>query len=377
MQAVLMIYADNAATTPLDTEALSAMREFLAEYYANPSQPYSYSRKAKHALNESRARIAQCINARPDEIFFTSGGSESDNQAVKCSGRRAIITSAIEHKAVLESCYAMRNYYGHEIHELPVDEACRVIIPALAEALTHCHSPALVSVMLANNETGVIQPIHELAQIAHSHGALFHTDAVQALGHVPVDVQALGVDMLSGSAHKFNGPRGVGFLYVRRGVEIRPLIHGGSQECGLRAGTENTAGVVGMSIALTNNCREISRHEERLLILERILIDGLKGCGIDFRLNGDAAERLPGLLSLSFRGANGERILHRLDLKDICISTGSACDGMKNQISRVITRMNVPHEYAGGTIRISFGKCNTPDDAAKIAREIANVIPTQ
>ncbi len=372
-----MIYADNAATTPLDPEALAAMKEFLTEYYANPSQPYSYSRRAKHALNESRARIAQCINARPDEIFFTSGGSESDNQAVKCSSRKAIITSAIEHKAVLESCHAMKDYYGHEVYELPVDESCRVIVPALEKYLTLCNSPALVSIMLANNETGIIQPVKALAEIAHNYGALFHTDAVQALGHMSVDVQALGVDMLSGSAHKFNGPRGVGFLYVSRGIKISPLINGGSQECGLRAGTENTAGVVGMSTALTNNCRDIPRNKESLLILERTLIEGLKDYGIDFRLNGDGAERLPGLLSLSFRGANGERILHRLDLKGICVSTGSACDGMKNQISRVITQMNVPHDYAGGTVRISFGKYNTPDEAEKIAREIANVIPTQ
>ena len=364
-----MIYADNAAASPLDPEIFPAMKEFLLDDYANPSQPYSFSRKARKAIADSRERIAHCINAEPDEIFFTSGGSESDNWAVKSSGRQKIITSEIEHKAVLKSSHASSS----NVKEIPVDSSCTVIISELENALKESQTPPLVSIMLANNETGAIQPVKNLAEISHKYGAIFHTDAVQALGHITVDVKALDVDMLSGSSHKFNGPRGVGFLYVKRGVSIRPFVDGGSQESGLRAGTENTAGIVGMSLALANNCREIQRNMSHLLTLENILLDGLRRNNIDFIRNGK--NTLPGLLSLSFRNESGERILHRLDLKGICISTGSACNGMSQNPSHVIRSMNLPPEYAQGTVRISFGKFSTEDDAEIIAESLAKIIP--
>ena len=364
-----MIYADNAATSQLDPEIFPAMKDFMLYDFANPSQPYSFARKSRRALADSRQRIADCINAAPDEIFFTSGGSESDNWAVKSSGRRAIITSEIEHKAVLKSCCAS----GANVSEIPVDSSCTVITSALYDALRKCRTPPLVSVMLANNETGAIQPVKELAEIAHRHGAIFHTDAVQALGHIPVDVDALNVDMLSGSSHKFNGPRGVGFLYVRRGTNIIPFVDGGSQESGLRAGTENIAGIVGMSLALANNCREIRRNQSHLLTLENTLLDGLRRNNIDFIRNGK--NTLPGLVSLSFRNDDGERILHRLDLKGICVSTGSACDGMSHNVSHVIRSLNLPPEYERGTVRISFGKYNTVNDAEIIAESLAKIIP--
>lgn len=366
-----MIYADNAATSPLDPEAFEAMKEYMLESYGNPSQPYSFSRKTRKAAAEARSEIARCIGASPDEVFFTSGGSESDNWALKCSPVKSIITSAVEHKAVLNSAHAS----GLPVTIIPVDASCRVILTALEDALKSSPSPALVSVMAANNETGQLQPVREIAGISHSYGAIFHTDAVQALGHVSVNAGETGADMISGSSHKFNGPRGAGFLYVRRGVKIRPLVDGGSQESGMRAGTENVAGVVGMSVALVRNCRDIERNREHLLGLENILLGTLKARGLDFIRNGD--DTLPGLLSLSFRNQDGERILHRLDLMGICVSTGSACDGMKHNVSRVITAMNVPDEYAPGTVRISFGKHNTGDEAVTIAEALAGIIPTR
>ena len=359
-----MIYADNAAATRLDPEAFEAMKYFLVENYANPSQPYSFSREAKLALKRSREIIAECINAEPEEIIFTSGGSESDNWAVKCCDAEKVYTSAIEHKAVLNSCDAV---------SIPVDSEGIVKVSELKP----CKN-SLVSVMLANNETGTIQPVKTLAEISHSHGAIFHTDAVQAIGHIEVDVKALGVDMLSASAHKFNGPRGTGFLYVKQGMKIHSLINGGSQEFGLRAGTENVAGIVGMAKALENNCKSLSHNHKFLLGLEQILLDRLTSHELDFRINGSMKQKLPGLLSLSFRNSNGERILHRLDLMGISISTGSACDGMNTQISHVIKALKVPQDYAKGTIRISLGKYNSENDALTIADALAKVIiPTQ
>ena len=376
-----MIYADNAATTRLDPEAFEAMRYFLVENYANPSQPYSFSRDAKRALKRSREIIAECINAEPEEIIFTSGGSESDNQAVKCCKTEKVYASMIEHHAVLNACKS------RDFTLIPVDEEGIVKISDLKP-----YKNSLVSVMLVNNETGTIQPVKTLAEISHSHGAIFHTDAVQAIGHIDVDVKALGVDMLSASAHKFNGPRGAGFLYVRRdidvndeaentgfhGIKIHSLINGGSQEFGLRAGTENVACIVGMAKALENNCRHIQQTQKFLLGLEQILLERLISHKLDFRINGNITQKLPGILNLSFKNANGERILHRLDLMGIYISTGSACDGMNTQISHVIKALKVPQDYAKGTIRISLGKFNSENDALTIADALAKIIiPTQ
>lgn len=362
------IYADNAATTKLSSTALDAMLPWLQSDFSNPSQPYSFSRAAKAAIKESRQIIADCIGASPDEIFFTSGGTESDNWAIKESSiSRTIITSEIEHHAVLNSCKAMAARGADVKYLRPTRDG--VIVPDDLEKIISDMS--LVSVMLANNEIGTIQPIRELCGIAHIHGAIFHTDAVQAVGHIPTNVKNLGVDMLSASAHKFNGPKGVGFLYIKNGTMILPLHDGGSQEHGKRAGTENVAGIVGMATALKENCERISETAKRLRGYEKLLIDNL--FGLDYIQNG-IDNHLPGVINLSFKGASGEAILHRMDLKGICISTGSACDSVNTQVSHVIRAIGVPKEYAQGTIRISLGADNTEQDVIKIANDLKQIL---
>ena len=369
------IYADNAATTKLNRAAFEAMVPWLTDDYGNASQPYSLARSPKKALADARAVIARCINASPEEIYFTSGGTESDNWVIKGSAfadhqKRATITSAIEHHAVLRSCEAIERL-GYPVAYLDVTTEGVVTPEALESIITD--NTRLVSVMYVNNEIGTIQPIKELAEIAHSHGALFHTDAVQAVGHIPVDVQALGVDMLSASAHKFNGPKGVGFLYIRNGVQIGHFADGGAQEHGSRAGTENIAGIVGMSVALENACTIIDSEMQRLAKLRTLLINKINEAGVDFIANGGDTV-YPGTISLSFKNAVGERILHRLDLQGIYISTGSACDSVNNQISHVIRAVNIPEEYAKGTIRISFGRYNTIDDVEAIVMALTKIL---
>lgn len=370
-----MIYADNAATTQLDSDALAAMLPFLQGEYANASEPYSFARTTKSALAEARAVIASCINAEPEEIFFTSGGTESDNWALKgtmlergCC--RALITSQIEHHAVLHSAEAIERL-GYPVAYLPVDNNGTVLPDFLSSLIST--STKLVSVMLSNNEVGTIQPIKDLAEIAHEHGALFHTDAVQAVGHVSLDVKELGVDMLSASAHKFNGPKGIGFLYIKKGTPIRPFNDGGAQENGMRAGTENVASIVGMATALKKSCDEIEVVSSLLKKMEDALLSKLVREGIDFCRNG-GVNHTPGNISLSFKNAGGETLLHRLDLKKICVSTGSACDSKNTQISHVLRAMQLPEEYARGTIRISLGKNNTLEDANDIAEAIISIL---
>lgn len=370
-----MIYADNAATTKLNKEAFEAMTPWLMEEYSNASQPYSFSRKSKKAIAEARQTIAACINALPEEIYFTSGGTESDNWAIIGSAfgdseKRATITSEIEHHAILKTCEAIERL-GYPVAYLGVTKEGVVTPEALESIITE--RTRLVSVMYANNEIGTIQPIKKLAEIAHAHGALFHTDAVQAIGHVKIDVKDLGVDMLSASAHKFNGPKGVGFLYIKKGVNISPYVNGGTQERGLRAGTENVAGIVGMAVALRQNCEAIDQNMIHLQSLERILVEGLIKENVDFRRNG-SKEHIPGNVSLSFKDASGEIILHRMDLMGISISTGSACDSVNAQISHVIEAIGLESVYAKGTIRISFGKENTVDDAYKIVEALDKVL---
>lgn len=370
-----LIYADNAATTKLNSEALEAMIPWLTEEYANASQLYSFSRKPKKAIAEARQIIAECINALPEEIYFTSGGTESDNWAIMGSAfgdfeKRATITSEIEHHAVLKTCEAIERL-GYPVAYLGVTKE-GVVTPENLESII-TERTRLVSVMYANNEIGTIQPIKKLAEIAHTHGALFHTDAVQAIGHVKIDVKDLGVDMLSASAHKFNGPKGVGFLYIKKGISISSYANGGAQEKGLRAGTENVAGIVGMAVALRQNCEAIDQNMLYLQELEQILIDGLLKEKVDFQRNG-YKEHIPGNVSLSFRDASGEAILHRMDLMGICISTGSACDSVNAQVSHVIQAIELDATYAQGTIRISFGKNNTVDDADKILNALIRIL---
>lgn len=370
-----MIYADNAATTQLSQDALEAMLPFFKAEYGNASEPYSFARSAKKALLSARKMIAHCINALPEEIYFTSGGTESDNWALKGTmfvygDNRELITSQIEHHAVLNSAATIEKM-GYPVVYLPVDAEGVVQSDTLERYITD--RTKLVSVMLSNNEIGTIQPIKELAEIAHNYGALFHTDAVQAVGHIRIDVKELGVDMLSASAHKFNGPKGIGFLYIKKGTEIAPYSDGGAQESGKRAGTENIALIVGMATALHENSLTIRDGEAYLLELEQILLYHLDGAGIDYIRNG-SKNRIPGTLSLSFRGFEGEMLLHRLDLKGICVSTGSACDSKSTQISHVLQAIGLEEEYALGTIRISLGRLNTTAEVTAIVDAIISII---
>lgn len=366
-----MVYADNAATTKLDIEAFEAMKPFLLDSYSNPSQPYSFSRDSKKALKEARSIIAGCIGADPEEIFFTSGGTESDNWAIKNAGNGGgVVTSVIEHHAVLNSCLSYERT-GGKVSYVDVDKKGIVNLADLEDKIDE--SIRLVSVMFANNEIGTIQPISQLAKVAHKHGCLFHTDAVQAIGHVNINVHELDVDLLSASAHKFNGPKGIGFLFIKKGTEIYPYIDGGSQESRLRAGTENVASIVAMAIALKNNCKYLEDNEQKLIKLESKLIEGLNVLKVDYIRNG-AEKKIPGNVSLSFRGYEGEALLHRMDLMGICISTGSACDSVNTQISHVIHAIGIPDEYAIGTIRISFGKDNTERDIEVILDALKGIM---
>ena len=368
-----LIYADNAATTQLDKSAFEEMLPWLQAEYGNASQPYSFARKPKAALADARAIIAACINAKPEEIFFTSGGTESDNWAIKGSAfsiieKKQTITSSIEHHAVLNACKSIARL-GYPVTFLKPNKHGIITTEELAKQLgnqTH-----LVSIMFSNNEIGTIEPIQELAEIAHSFGAVFHTDAVQAIGHVPIDVKQLGIDLLSASAHKFNGPKGVGFLYVRQGTRIFPFNDGGSQERGLRAGTENIAGIVGMASALKTNCDSMENNQKHLKELEEVLLSTISQ--LDYLRNGDNLH-IPGNISLSFRDSDGEMILHRMDLRGIQISTGSACDSINTAVSHVIKAIQVPDEYANGTIRISFGKNNTKEEARIIGEALIQIL---
>ena len=356
-----IIYADNAATTKIDDDALALMLELQRNFFANPSSAYKLSRPLKKILKESREKIAASINAEPQEIIFTSGGTESDNWAIKSAvlahlnEHTNIITSAIEHKAILNSCAAMEKL-GCTVTILPVDKCGAVNLVDLQEKILP--QTKIISVMLANNEVGTIQPIKSLAEIAHAAEKIFHTDAVQAVGHIPVDVKLLGVDMLSASAHKFNGPKGIGFLYVRDGLKLLPYIDGGGQEFLKRAGTENVPAIAAMALAIEKNYRDMKRNAEKLSDVSKILLDCLNG--FDFILNG-GKNRLPGHLSLSFKNCEGEALMHRLDLKNICVATGSACNSQ--QISHVLRALEVSEDYINGTISITFGKENSHDDA--------------
>jgi len=351
------------------------MIPWLTEEYGNASQPYAFARKPKKALQEARATIAQCINALPEEIFFTSGGTESDNWAIKGSAfpdleKRATITSAIEHHAILNACAAIERL-GYPVAYVYPQKDGTITPESLNTVITD--QTRLVSIMFSNNEIGTVNPVKDLVKVAHEHGAIFHTDAVQALGHTEIDVQELGIDMLSASAHKFNGPKGIGFLYIKKGTPIVRFNDGGSQEFGMRSGTENIAAIVGMAAALKANIEQIEKNTKFILSLESLLINELNTGNLDYIRNG-SKNHIPGNLSLSFKGCDGEAILHRMDLKGISISTGSACDSVNTQISHVITAIGVPDEYAQGTVRISLGKYNTEEDVLAIAQTLSEIV---
>ena len=370
-----LVYADNAATTQMDTDAFEAMKPYLLQEYGNASQRYSFARQPKKAIQEARESIASCIGALPEEIFFTSGGTESDNWAIKGTAfrnynHRATITTAFEHHAILHACESIERL-GYPVTYMWPDKDGQVSPETLERYITD--ETMLVSVMYANNEIGSIQPIKDLCRVAHTHGALFHSDAVQAVGHVEIDVNDLGVDMLSASAHKFNGAKGVGFLFVRKGTQLFPYADGGAQEQGLRAGTENVAGIVSMAVALRKNIENLLKNQQYIRDLEQRLIEQLSTNGIPFTRNG-GINTLPGIISLSFPGASGEVILHRLDLMGVAVSTGSACNSTRTEISHVLSAIGLEESLAKGTIRISLGKNNTTDDVDEIVQRLTKIL---
>lgn len=354
-----LIYADHAATTPLMLEALEAMLPFMKEEFGNPSSIHSWARKPCEAVCEARATIARCVNADPEEIFFTSGGTEADNWVIKGS-EGGILVSSYEHHAVLNAAASEAGCGRDIVYVRPkVGSGGGYIMPeTLAKAWRD--GVGLVSIMTANNEIGTVNPIHLLSDLAHKRGAFFHTDAVQAVGHIPIDVQEMGVDFLSASAHKFNGPKGIGFLFIRKGVKLEPLLNGGQQENGIRAGTENVASIVGMATALKINCERMEENAAHLKNLTLRLRDGINRIFPDAVYLGDGVtDQLPGFVSVAFPGHSAEGLLHMLDLKGIAVSAGAACDSKNTQVSHVLKAVNATNEIAHSTIRITFGFENT------------------
>ena len=371
-----IVYADHAATTALSDTALKAMLPYFNQSYGNPSSLYSFAQQAKSDLEAARAQVAACLNAQPEEIYFTSCGSESDNWALrgvaeqKKDKGRHIITSAIEHHAILHTARYLEKQ-GFEVTYLPVDGQGRVDPAAVKAALRP--DTILISIMTANNEIGTIEPIAEIGAIAREAGVLFHTDAVQAVGHIPVDVQAWKVDLLSQSGHKFRGPRGMGALYVRKGVRLPPLMFGGGQEKGRRAGTENVAGAVGLAAALREATDGLAAESARLSALRDKLAAGLGRIPYS-RLTGDPVNRLPGTASFVFEGVEGEALLLLLDARGICASSGSACSSASLDPSHVLLAIGLPHAIAHGSLRLTLGAENTEEDVAYLLQEVPRVV---
>ncbi len=371
-----MIYADNAATTRLSPAALAAMMPYFTEEYGNPSSLYDFAGRAKAGLEQARADVAGCLNAEPGEIFFTSGGTESDNWALRgvaeALGRkgRHILISAVEHHAILHTGQWLKKQ-GFEVEVLPVDEYGTVQSGTLKKAMRS--DTILVSVMLANNEIGTIEPIRELAALAHANGTLFHTDAVQAVGHIPVDVKALGVDLLSLSGHKFHGPRGTGALYIKKGTAILPLIHGGGQEYNRRSGTENVAGAVGLAAALRERRAALDEDAGRISALRDKLIAAILKLPRT-RLTGDPVNRLPSIASFTFEAVEGESILLQLDARGICASSGSACSSTSLEPSHVLLAIGLPHEVAHGSVRLSLGDDAMEENVDYVIKNLSEAV---
>lgn len=367
-----IIYADNAATTILSPKALEAMLPYLENLYANASQPYSFSRSAKKALHQARETIANCIGASPDEIYFTSGGSEGNNWVINGAQQFGtnIVTSSIEHHSIIRPAEYVKSF-GADVTFIHTTRAGIVEPRILHDNLSH--PLTLVSIMFANNEIGTIQKISELARLTHNKGGIFHTDAVQCVGHIDIDVKSLDIDILTASAHKFNGPKGIGFMYLKHGLKWPNLIYGGGQEFGLRAGTENIASIVGMAVALEENVANLGDNIIHCRNLEQSLLEKLDSLGVKYVRNGDISH-VPGIISLSFPNFDGEMIMHRMDLKGIMISTGSACDSKNVQISHVLKAIHLDDSLARGTIRISLGRFNTLEDTHAIAEALSNIL---
>ncbi len=370
------IYMDNAATTPVSPAVLDKMLPYFCECYGNANSIHSTGRDAKKALEAARRQVAAALNCNPQEVYFTSGGSESDNWALKgtaFANRKKgnhIITSAIEHHAILHTCEWLEKQ-GFEVTYLPVDEY-GLVNPADVEAAI-TDKTILISIMAANNEIGTIEPIEEIAKIAHAHHVLFHTDAVQAIGAIPIDVQAIGCDMLSLSGHKFHGPKGVGALYIKQGTRIENFLHGGAQERGRRATTENVAGIVGMGEAIEIATANIPEKAARISALRDRLIDGLTALPY-VRLNGHRTKRLPGNVNVSVRFIEGEALLLRLDLAGVAASSGSACTSGSLDPSHVLLAIGLPHEIAHGSLRLSLSDNTTQEEVDYVLSVLPGII---
>ena len=372
-----MIYADNAATTQMSKAAISAMLNCMEEIWGNPSSLYGLGQQAKEVLEDARERIAACIGASPKEITFTSGGSEADNQAIRSAallgvrkGKRHIVSTAFEHHAVLHTLKKLEGE-GFEVELLPVGELGTVTAQQVAEAIRE--DTALVTVMYANNEIGSILPISEIGRVCRDRGVLFHTDAVQAAGHLPIDVKAQNIDLLSLSAHKFHGPKGIGVLYARQGVPLSNLIEGGAQERGKRAGTENVPAIVGMAAALEEACAHMDENTAKVSALRDRLIAGLSQIPHSV-LNGDPVNRLPSNMNFCFEGIEGESLLLLLDDRGICASSGSACTSGSLDPSHVLLAIGRPHEVAHGSLRLSLCEENTEADIDAILKAIPEIV---
>lgn len=371
------VYVDNAATTAMSDTAIKAMTPYLKEVYGNPSSLHTVGQVAKEALEKFRAEIAQCLNCDAREVYFTSGGSEADNQAIRSAaangarkGKKHIVTTAFEHHAVLHTLKKLEKE-GFEVTYLPV-HADGLITASEVEAAIRTDT-ALVTVMYANNEVGTILPIREIGEVCRKAQVVFHTDAVQAVGHIPVDVQVDNIDMLSLSAHKFHGPKGVGALYCRRGIVLNTFVDGGAQERGKRAGTENIAGIAAMAAALKEACANMEKTAKHVTALRDGLIDGLLKIPHS-KLNGDRVKRLPSNINMCFEGIEGEGLLLHLDARGICASSGSACTSGSLDPSHVLLALGLPHEVAHGSLRISLSESNTQKDAEEILKAVPEVV---
>lgn len=364
-----LIYADNAATTKISDSVLEKMLPFLQEQYGNASSQYSLGIKAKCAVEQARQQVAVAIGAEPSEIVFTSGGSENNSWVLSSVSNGHVITSSIEHHSVLDACHSLERK-GIDVTYLPVDGKGCVSLDSIKETLRS--DTKLISIMLANNEIGTIQPIAEIGEYLRDRGILFHTDAVQAVGKMPVMVKKLGVDFLTASSHKFNGAKGTGILYKRNGVSLPAMIFGGEQELGVRAGTENVAGIVAAGYAISESVNDMTAMADNLSALVQTTICGIRANIPSIIINGDENNRLPGIVNIVFDGVTGESLMHLLDIKGICVSTSSACTSGKDKPSHVLLALGLTEQQAKSAIRISYGKYNNINEVETIVATICN-----
>ncbi len=370
------VYADNAATTAMSDTCVKAMLPYFTQNYGNPSSLYSVGRSARRGLDEARAKVAKCLNAEPTEIYFTGCGTESDNWALKgiaeakAAKGKHIITSSIEHHAITHTLDWLKKK-GYEVTYLKADQNGGIDLQELEAAIRP--DTVLISIMMANNEIGTILPVQEIGRIAHEHGVLFHTDAVQAAGHIPIDVKAMNIDMLSISGHKFHGPKGVGVLYIRRGVRVPQLLHGGGQERNQRSGTENVPEIIGMAAALEEATANLPETMPRVSAMRDRLIEAFKSIPYS-RLTGDPVNRLPGIASFVFECVEGESLVLSLDAKGICASSGSACSSVSLDPSHVLLAIGLPHEVAHGSLRLSLSDTTTDEDIDYIIETLPPIV---